>query len=450
MGAQTGTWDRLLALAQSFDFRLALTGAWSLALRVAGLASTFLLGVVLARGLGPAEYGIYGLVTTVAALLMTINLLGTPQLAVRDFSILSQNDDWEEVKRRLGQFGLSTTVVAAFVGAGATVASAFAGASARIILLVAEGALLTLLMGITSLAASILRGLGAMLKGQVMDILVRPALVFLLALLFLGAGRSIDAVTAIWLQIFVTLVSSAISILWIVGCIPSHQRTWPTLHRVYEFSWLRIAVPLGIVDMLRQLSGAYSVIFVGWIASAVDLGIFRVAVACGTVVAMPVTIFHIVFAPRMAQLNEAGRQRELQELLSSTTTAMLAMMVPTTLASWFLGKFAISFAFGAQYAPAWLPLFFLCCAQLITAACGMGPILLAMCGGERRLTLIYILAVGVGIVITLPLTWHWGSAGAAAATTLTALIIGLGSRRYGRSRLGVDVSKTLFSRSVVN
>jgi O-antigen/teichoic acid export membrane protein len=214
-----------------------------------------------------------------------------------------------------------------------------------------------------------------------------------------------------------------------------------------QVDWLRTAIPLGIVDILRQLSGAYSVIFVGWLASAVDLGIFRVAVSCGVVAAMPVTIFHIVFAPRMAQLNEAGERNGLQQLLSSTTTAMLAIMVPATLASWFLGKIAISFAFGAQYASAWLPLFFLCLAQLITAAFGMGPILLAMCGGERRLTLIYILAVGAGILLTLPLTWRWGPAGAAAASNLTALIIGLGSRQYGKRRLGVDVSATVFSRS---
>jgi O-antigen/teichoic acid export membrane protein len=77
----------------------------------------------------------------------------------------------------------------------------------------------------------------------------------------------------------------------------------------------------------------------------------------------------------------------------------------------------------------------------------MGPILLAMCGGERRLTLIYILAVGSGIVLTLPLTSWWGSAGAAGATILTALIIGLGSRHYGRSHLGVDVSSLALSRS---
>ena len=60
------------------------SGLWSLVLRVAGLVSGFALGVLLARMLGPAQFGIYGLVTTVAAVGMTIAQLGTPQLAVRE------------------------------------------------------------------------------------------------------------------------------------------------------------------------------------------------------------------------------------------------------------------------------------------------------------------------------------------------------------------------------
>jgi len=434
------------ALAQRLDLRLALTSAWSLALRIAGLASTFLLGIVLARGLGPAEYGVYGFVTTVATLLMTVTLLGTPQLAVRDFSILSQNGDWREIQRRLLQYGSATTLVALVVGVAATAAGTFGGATARTVLLIAQGGILTLLMGVTFLTSSMLRGLGAMLKGQVMDILVRPGLVFIAAVLLLAARHSLDAVVALWLQLVVTFGSSALCIFWLVRCVPADRRAWPGLRGIFDFGWLRPAIPLGLVDMLRQLSGSYSVIFVGWIASAVALGVFRVAVGCGLVVGMPVTIFHIVFAPRMAQLNDGGRKRELQELLSSATTAMAAILAPATLASWFLGKAAISLAFGAQYASAWLPLFFLCFAQLVYAAFGMGPILLAMCGGERRLTLIYAVAVSAGMVLTLPLTWLWGPAGAAAATILPALIIGFGCRHYGKTRLGVDVSAPILSR----
>ena len=50
------------------DRALVVSGISSLALRLGGLAASFELGVILARALGPAEFGIYGLVIAVSAL----------------------------------------------------------------------------------------------------------------------------------------------------------------------------------------------------------------------------------------------------------------------------------------------------------------------------------------------------------------------------------------------
>src|SRR5215204_734878 len=68
-------------------------GALSLALRIFGLLASFLMGVLLARILGPADYGIYGLITTLVGLAMTAGVFGTPHLAVRDLSIFAARGD---------------------------------------------------------------------------------------------------------------------------------------------------------------------------------------------------------------------------------------------------------------------------------------------------------------------------------------------------------------------
>jgi hypothetical protein len=85
-------------------------------------------------------------------------------------------------------------------------------------------------------------------------------------------------------------------------------------------------------------------------------------------------------------------------------------------------------------------LFLLTCAQLAWGVFGMGPILLAMCGGERQLIRIYALAVGAAVAAAIPMTIAWGGAGAAAAAIITAAIIGLLSRRYGLKHLGVEIT----------
>ena len=413
-----------------------LTGVSSLVLRMAGLVAGFALGVVLARVLGPEEFGIYGLVTTVSLLAVTVAQLGTPQLAVRELAVRSARGDWAGVKAILYRFGAATMLAATVLGVAA-LAIAWFVVPPRHMVYVLQAALLTASMSITALAASELRGLGALMKGQVMDIFVRPGLTFLIVLAIVVAARPLSAEAALWIQTGVTLLAAIVSLAWLRGVLPPEARAVPASA---ELHWLRAALPLGAVDVLRQLDGAYGVILVGWLASAVELGVFRVAVACVVLASMPVTILHIILAPSVSRLNEFGEKAELQRLLTWTAAALIGVMIPITLAAWLIGRPLIAFVFGAPYAGAWLALFLLTCAQLVNGLFGMGPILLAMCGGERQLIRIYAIAVGAAIVAAIPMTVAWGSAGAAAATIISAVGIGWLSRRYGLRELGVEVT----------
>jgi O-antigen/teichoic acid export membrane protein len=172
----------------------------------------------------------------------------------------------------------------------------------------------------------------------------------------------------------------------------------------------------------------------------VELGVFRVAVACVVLAAMPVTIFHILLAPTLSRLHDSGNTAEMQRLLSWTAATMTAIMVPIVLGAWLFGKILITLVFGAAYADAWLPLFLLTLAQFAYAFFGMGPILLAMCGGERQLIRIYAVAIGVAIAAAIPLTILWGGAGAAAGPLVSGCLIGWMSRRYARRELGVEIT----------
>ncbi|MCL6697368.1 lipopolysaccharide biosynthesis protein [Sphingomonas sp. NSE70-1] len=408
----------------------------SLALRIAGLASTFLLGVLLARLLGPAQFGIYGLVTTLAALGMSAGLLGTPQLAVREFSIRKDRGDWAGIRSLFKRFGLATAAASALIAViailvGATLDS---GDGSTISLLL-PGAALMMLIGVTSLLAAELRGLGQLFRGQVMDIFARPVLTLVVMLSLLLAGIGLTATLALWAQVFVALIAAIVSFAWIRGAIPRGEGQTDTLPAI---PWAAAALPLGAVDILRQLDGAYGVVMMGWLASDEALGIFRVAVACSVVVAMPVTILHVVLAPRLGPLQKSGRVVELQQLLSRTSMTLVLAVVPITLAAWLIGRDLIELVFGPAYGSAWLPLFLMCVAQLVFAFFGMGPILLAMCEGERHLIRIYLFSVGLGMLAAVPLIMEFGPAGAAAAIILSNGSTGFLSWRWGLRRLGVD------------
>src|SRR5439155_12042252 len=198
----------------------------SLLLRIAGLGSSFLLGGGLARTLGPAAYGIYGLVTSVAALAMNIALLGTPQLAVREMSVRSARHDWPGVRALARSFLLATAPVSLSLGVAAIgIAYLFQGRDPRAAGLALIGALLAAGMSMTALIAAELRGLGQLVKGQFMDIVGRPAAALAITGTVLIAGVKLTAGWALWIQVAVAAVAAAISFVWIGRAIHDGGRS---------------------------------------------------------------------------------------------------------------------------------------------------------------------------------------------------------------------------------
>ena len=421
--------------------RMLIASAGSLGLRVAGLASTFLLGVLLARVLGPAAYGVYGLVTSVAALAMNVALLGTPQLAVREMAIRSARDDWPGVRALARSFLGATSIASATLGIIAIAVTFAVARDQRIPALAIAGAALMGGMSLTALIAAELRGLGLLLKGQFMDIVGRPAAAFALTGIALVAGLSLTPAAAVWIQVFVAAVAAAVSLGWLTRAThraSSGETPAEGLH------WLRSALPLGMVDVLRTFDGAYGIILVGLLGSAVALGIYRVAVASSVLVTMPVTILHIVLAPTVSRLHRFGEREELQRLLRFASGSMCLVIVPMLAVLLLFGRPLVEFVFGQVYGDAWIPLAILCVAQLILGFFGMGPILLAMADSERHLTLIYVVAVSAGVLAAALLIPRYGAVGAAAAQVLSTGMVGVLSNRFARKRLGLGT--TFFAR----
>lgn len=412
-------------------------GFWSLVLRVAGLASSFFLGVVLARVLGPAEFGIYGLVISVVMLLMNVVLLGIPQLAVRDFAARSDRRDWTGIRALVRAFNkavLAMSVAVLVLAAG--IAMFARPGDSKVLVIAILGALLTCATSITSLAAAELRGLGRLLQGQFMDIVGRPLTVFVLIGAALLAGVKLDATLAIAIQLAVAVGAALISFRWLRAALPSDLMT--PAGRAPK--WLALALPLGAVDVIRQLDGTYGMILMGWLAAASDLGVYRVALSASVLAAMPVTILHVVLAPTVSRLYQSGQKQELERLLRRASALMTAMLLPMLVGLLLFARPLISFVFGPAYEAAALPLILLCAGQLVGGFFGMGPILLAMCDSERQLTLIYVFSVGAGILAAFPLIHAFGAAGAAAAQIVSTGLVVLLSAAFARRRLDLPTT----------
>lgn len=407
-------------------------GFTSLAMRVAGLAISFILGVVLARTLGPAQFGVYGLVIALSGLAMTIVSLGTPQLAVREFGVRHGAPSAFALPA-LSRSYLKATLLASTILVSAVMAIGTA-VDPTTLGIVIPGALSVPFIAITAVVAGQLRGMGAISRGQVMDIFARPALALLAILALIASGLTIDSARALWVQVGVAAIAAAVSLVWLKRALPRAESGVPVA------PWLASALPLCMVDLLRQLDGTYGSILLSWVASDVELGLYRAAISCSVVAAMPVTILHVIYSPEVARLIHEARREHLQPLLGQIALGASAMVGAITVGCLLLGRPLINLVFGSAYDGSWAPLSILCVAQLGFALFGMGPIMLAMGHREKALTKIYVIAIICAVAVAAALVRPYGAAGVAVGQLVSLGLIALLSWRDGRRNLDVDCS----------
>jgi O-antigen/teichoic acid export membrane protein len=230
------------------------------------------------------------------------------------------------------------------------------------------------------------------------------------------------------------VLAAALSLSWLLARLP------PNINGTAVGPWLSAAVPLCMVDLLRQFDGTYGSVMLSWWSSDIELGLFRAAVSCSVVVSMPVTILHIIYAPAIARLHRSGDRNALQLMLGRIGASTTVMVGSITAGCILLGRPLINLVFGPAYDGSWAPLTALCLAQLGFALFGMGPILLAMCHRERQLTRIYLAAIAGAMITALLLVEPLGATGVAAAQIVSLALIGGLSWWDGRRSLGVDCS----------
>src|SRR5690606_4848102 len=107
---------RRVRLGKGIGATLMRSVAGSSGLRLVGMGFSFLVGIQLARGLGPEGYGIYGLAMSIIAMLTIPTEFGVPQLLTREVAAAQAVGDVGSIRaviRRGRRMVLATSVVVA-------------------------------------------------------------------------------------------------------------------------------------------------------------------------------------------------------------------------------------------------------------------------------------------------------------------------------------------------
>lgn len=427
--------------APSLRRQLLTSTGWTLGVRVAAILASMAAAIVLARALGPRQFGTYSYVFAISSLLAAPAQLGIPALVTRETARSHALGAWPEMKglwHWANRSILAMSVVLAACGLLYVVLARGGGDTQRAWTL-AAGFLLVPLIALSSARGAALSGLRFVARGQFPDGVMRP----LLLVGFVGAawavGGSVSAPAAMGWHVLAAAISllagTALLLRMRPGAVPAAAAD---TGRAPE--WWRAALPLAMITGLQALNEQVGLVVLGYYRPDEEAGLYKVATSAAALTLLGLQATALVVAPHIARLHALGDRVRLQRLMALGAWAGVAMTVPVILVLSVAGRQVIAALFGAVYVDSLQPLLILCVAQGVNAAFGLNAVLLAMTGMERDAVRWLALAGGANVLFCVALVPGMGAAGSAYAQLASMLVWNIAFWSLARTKLGLDTS----------
>jgi O-antigen/teichoic acid export membrane protein len=421
----------------------------SAGIRLAGMGFGFLVGVQLARGLGAAGYGVYGIAMSTIAMVMIPTEFGLPQLVMRQVAAAQVKNDSLLIASILQWASRMVMLLSSMVVFIGLIGCLFfrASLSKQLASALLTGLFLVPLVPLSNLRGATLRGLRQIVRSQVPEIILRPALFSLLLLI----GRAVlpgglTPAVAMGMQVAAAALALAAAVWLLRRALPplALRTTGPTA----SCRWFQSALPMALTEGMRAFQGNILIVLLGLLSTSATVGVFRVATSMGLLLMMPVSLIHVVSAPIFSGLHAKGDRASMQRMLTAVAASMVAGVTVLTLPFLFFGQRLLAFMFGAEFAGANSSLLILSAGVILGCCFGPGATLLNMTGHERRVTRAFTVALVALVVLAIPLVHFFGAEGAALANSFSFLLWSALMWGDARGLLRVETSLFLFTRRV--
>jgi O-antigen/teichoic acid export membrane protein len=411
----------------------------SMSLKLANVGLAFLSSVLLARLLGPTDYGVYAFVYATISLLSVPSEFGLPTLVARETARGMVNQDYASVQGVWRWSGRATLIISLMlIGLSGVVIWLFKEplTSQRLITFLCALALVPLI-ALGDLRGAALNGLQHVMAGQLPEFLLRPGIFALLLAVAALAGDSLfSAPIAMGLYVFSSAVTFGVGawLLWRVTPLPV-RKARPRFH---GRTWLLSALPMAFIGGMQLIDQQASILLQGVFLPDASIGIYRIASQVAVLASFGLTTINLVLTPRFATLYAQGDLARLQRLVTASARVILAFNLLLTVGFIIWGKSFLALAFGTAYAAGYTPLMILLVGQLINSGAGSVGLLLNMSGHEREtargMTIAAILNVGLNLLL-LP---RLGINGSAIATSSSLIIWNILLWWVVRKKLGIN------------
>lgn len=422
---------------------------WAGSAQMLSMACNFLLTIVLARGLAPADYGLFFIALNTIVILVNFGALGMDRSTVRHASIRVVERDWRGLRNLLVTcfrivFLCSLAAAAIFMVVGPAVFSHYIKAPGLLpylgimalwlIAATIQGELTESFRGLNDIRLASLFG-GVRSNGIVMAVSVCSLMAVLTWTGQLTLARALWVMFAV--AVAMVVVGAGILLLRVrrlTGSAPdgaSIATAWSVRDALADGwpYWLT-----AIIVALRLQGGA-------WLAGAFDsndnVALYGIAQRMTLLLAGPMIVGNAVLPPIIAQLHASGQVRRLERVVRSVSGLILLPSLLLTAVLVVAGRLILGGLFSPFYEAAYPMLLILCVGQAANIATGAWQLVLPMTGNQRLTLVASIISMLVQLGLGVWLGLRYGVLGVAvsfAASVVVSNLLGMGLVRW---RLGI-------------
>ena len=399
-------------LVHNSEFAEILRGA-GLALRFRILASAvgYVSTILLARWMGPSEYGYYSFAIAWMTLLAYPATLGLPGTAVRFMAHYVAAKDWPHVVGLLRTstwfaFGCSTLVALVSV-AILLYFQAYLHPGYVIPTVVA-------LAGIPIIAVSVvrsegIRGLGRLALAWGPLQLGQPLLLLIVMVAMIFIAHQLSATMVVATSILASVIMLIAQWVALHTQLGAKLKVEPTINLRL---WLGTALPFVWIYVANMALTQAGVIMVGIFLTARDVALYTAAATTSLLVTFLLQATNALSAPKFAAIHSQGRQIELQTLVRDVTRWTFWPSLAIALALSTLGS-AVLRLFGPGFEDAHVLLVIMALGQVANAFAGPVANLLSMTGHQTLTARVLASSALLYVLLSCFVTPIWGTIGAA-------------------------------------
>lgn len=421
-------------------------GAFTMAQRVFGLVVGLVAIILLARALGPTDFGLYSIIISASMLAAIPAQFGLPNFLLREIASSTGPSNasavmaWGNVLwvKAIAYFAIPSWLL---VLTGLWI---FEVAPFRELLIETSIFFVIAITGARiEIVCEALKGLGIVALGSFASMVIKPG-VLLVAFLILSKMGDLTLYTSLLAYLASNLVALAASgfTLASVGLfLPGVFKPTPEDERVkirrLQRDYYRSMRQFALMSFSHRAIGQVGIQVLGIFGMSEQAGVFRFAMQLNIATEIAIQTVNSFSSPRLSQAYSSNTMKEFSIVAGASSWVMTILVGGYVALLWFFGGPMVEFLLGGEYSDALPAAFVLAIGTFIASLCGSSYVCLIMARREQLTGRILVGSLMASILLNFSLAFYWGAFGAAVAHAAVTASIAISSALFVVKVIGV-------------